>query len=277
MMAPALCQAGCLEESPKPNERISATCSELGTNALYRGSYSYIPYELAPDGLWKEHHPPIGERSALLDFTKAHTGKLLRLATKELPKYCAYYYHGVHYDTKNGKENMEFIFKRSKMNGYDQALLDQVMKGDNHLSVNDLAAISSELAAGACELGEQIFKNQLVSHAGALDADYRGEYLRKMRLVIASLNKAPKEFQASDCDYLNAPINQLYGLVQISRLTAQMVKNSCPAEYNDLKLESEQKELSSKVDREWKRAANQAVNGGEAENDPSPTDNGSAQ
>lgn len=256
-----LARAGCLDETPKPNADIGKACSKFGNFAVNRGAYADTPYEDAPDGWPKEHRVPVGPSSELLDFTKANTGKLAKLITDDLPKPCAYYYGGTRYDLSDSKQRMTFLLKRNKASPFDKVLLDQVVKRSNHMTVRDLAKMSRDLADAAQKLGDKIFKDQLIPHAGSLDESYQKDYLRKMRLVIASLGKEAVQYQPSDCDYLNAPINHLYGLIQLARLTARMVKTSCPADYDAMKLEASQQELRVKVDQEWAQAANVAVTG----------------
>ncbi len=254
-------EAGCLESAPKPSHSLFEKCLSLGTFGMNRGAYSRLPYETADDGLEKEHFPPKGPRSALLDFTKKNTGRLLALMESDLPEICSYYYEGVNYNLKNNKDKLALHLRKHKAPHFEKALLKQVFEKDNNLSVADMVRLSKEFSEKAIKLGDAIFKDQLIPHAGSLEPSYQKNYLKKMNATLASLKGEATNYAPSDCDYLNAPINHLYGLIQLSRLTAAITKSSCPVEYNLLDLESQQAEVSRRIDRDWKASVRKAVLG----------------
>lgn len=254
-----LVHASCLDESPKFNDAIGEQCEQFMRMASYRGAYSELPYELAADGKYKEHFPPPADPSDLLTFTKEHSGKLNKIFKSEIPVFCAYYFRGQIFNLKDGKERMSYFILKNRSSSFDKILLTQANERKAKLQLRDLVAISEKSTAEALLLGDKIFTDILLPHAGSLAPDYRMEYLRKMNAVLASLNENAEQYQASDCDYLNAPVNHLYGLIQMSRLTSQMVKASCPNEYMKLGLEAHQERLRQMVNYEWSRAVHSAV------------------
>ena len=256
-----IAQAGCLESAPKPSAALLEKCKTLGTFGMNRGATTYIPYEKADDGGEKEHSPPKGPRTFLLDFTKSNTGRLLELMEGELLQVCAYYYEGTKYNLKDSKENMAFLIHKNNAPAFEKKFLHQVFKEKNELSVADLARLSKEFSSKATSLGDAIFKDQLIPHAGSLEPSYQKEYLGKMKATLASLKGDTKDYVPSDCDYLNAPINHLYGLIQLSRLTAAMAKDSCPEEVKALDLDSKLTTVRTKIERDWSMAVHKAVLG----------------
>jgi|GEM_PF-6139593 len=254
-------EAGCLENAPKPSSSLFEKCSSFGAFGANRGAYSHMPYEKADDGIEKEHSPPRGPRTFLLDFTKKNTGRLFELMQRELPEVCAYYYEGLRYNLRDHREKLALHFRKRKAGAFEKELLAQVFENENKLSVGDLVRLSKEFSDKAIKLGDEIFKDQLIPHAGSLEPSYQKEYLGKLNATLASLKGEPKEYVASDCDYLNAPINHLYGLIHLSRLTAAMAKDSCPEDYQKLDLESRQVGMRRKIEGDWRTAVRKAVLG----------------